>query len=49
MLQENYLKSQPKRLSGLVGTERALEEMKLMDQAASAISDGDMVDAMIHG
>ncbi|KAG8855857.1 hypothetical protein FRB96_006679 [Tulasnella sp. 330] len=49
MVQENYLKSQPKKLAGMVGTAHALEEMKLMDQAASAISDGDMVDAMIHG
>ncbi|KAF8185193.1 purine nucleotide binding protein [Pholiota molesta] len=31
------------------GPEKALKELRLMDQAASSISDGDIVDAMIHG
>lgn len=48
-LQENYLKSQPAKLKNLDGPERQLRELQLMDRAASSISDGDLVDAFIHG
>lgn len=47
--QENYLKTKPKRLIGLDGPELQIEQMDSLDRAASAISDGDLVDAMIHG
>ncbi|KAF8680893.1 replication factor C [Rhizoctonia solani] len=46
---ENYLKTQPAKTSKLSGRDVALEQLKLMDRAASSISDGDLVDTMIHG
>ncbi|VDC01871.1 unnamed protein product [Peniophora sp. CBMAI 1063] len=48
-MQENYLKTSPQRTRGLDGPEKAMEDLKLMDQAASSISDGDLVDSLIHG
>lgn len=51
MIQENYLKAKPLGLSGK-GYNRREETMKyleLVDQAAESISDGDLVDKMIHG
>lgn len=48
-VQENYLKAQPARLRGLGGKELAKKQMQLMDRAAASISDGDLVDRMIHG
>lgn len=49
MVQENYLKTSPSRSSNLHGKERNLENLRLMEAAAASISDGDLVDAMIHG
>ncbi|ETN43692.1 uncharacterized protein HMPREF1541_02851 [Cyphellophora europaea CBS 101466] len=49
MLQENYLKSQPSRIGNYGGKERNLKWLELADNAASSISDGDLVDRMIHG
>jgi replication factor C subunit 1 len=43
------MKVDPARLKGLEGPERVLKQLELMDKAASSISDGDLVDAMIHG
>ncbi|PSR83153.1 hypothetical protein PHLCEN_2v5802 [Hermanssonia centrifuga] len=48
-IQENYLKTQPAKLKSDAGPERALNLLALMDKAASSISDGDLVDALIHG
>ncbi|KAF8607490.1 DNA replication factor C, large subunit [Ceratobasidium sp. AG-I] len=48
-IQENYLKTQPAKVSKLSGVQAQLKQLQLMDQAASSISDGDLVDAMIHG
>ncbi|TEB28982.1 DNA replication factor C, large subunit [Coprinellus micaceus] len=48
-IQENYLKPTPSRLKNFDGVERQLKELELMDAAASSISDGDLVDALIHG
>ncbi|KAF8907193.1 DNA replication factor C, large subunit [Mucidula mucida] len=48
-IQENYLKSQPTKLRNLEGPEKVLKQLQLMDRAASSISDGDLVDGMIHG
>ncbi|KAF4616049.1 hypothetical protein D9613_011358 [Agrocybe pediades] len=48
-IQENYLKTQPARVRNLDGPEKVLKELYLMDKAASSISDGDLVDALIHG
>ncbi|KAF8994582.1 replication factor RFC1 C terminal domain-containing protein [Cyathus striatus] len=48
-IQENYLKTQPARTRNLEGPELILKQLELMDRAASSISDGDLVDALIHG
>lgn len=49
MLQENYLKTNPILASGYQGKERSLKLLELAENAASSISDGDLVDRMIHG
>ncbi|KAJ7229198.1 replication factor RFC1 C terminal domain-containing protein [Mycena pura] len=46
---ENYLKTDPARLRNHDGPLRQLKSLELMDKAASSISDGDLVDALIHG
>ena len=50
MIQENYLKTKPILVNG-VGSEREqkLKALQLADRAAESISDGDLVDRMIHG
>ncbi|KAF9494490.1 DNA replication factor C, large subunit [Pleurotus eryngii] len=48
-IQENYLKTQPARVRSLQGPEQILKHLDLMDRAASSISDGDLVDALLHG
>ena len=50
MIQENYLKTKP-MLAGLEANEkdRKLKALQLAEQAAESISDGDLVDRMIHG
>ena len=51
MIQENYLRSKPSALSskGYSPREQKLKWLELVDQAAESISDGDLVDRMIHG
>ncbi|KAM0257828.1 hypothetical protein ACHAQJ_004132 [Trichoderma viride] len=51
MIQENYLRTKPMALSGkgYNGREATLKALELFDQAAESISDGDLVDRMIHG
>ncbi|QUC23832.1 uncharacterized protein UV8b_08073 [Ustilaginoidea virens] len=51
MIQENYLRTKPMLLSGKGFTKREekLKALELFDQAAESISDGDLVDRMIHG
>lgn len=49
MLQENYLKTTPILAGAYSGKERALKLLELTDKAAESISDGDLVDRMIHG
>lgn len=49
MLEENYLKTTPALANGYSGKERSLKLLELADKAASSISDGDLVDRMIHG
>ncbi|PTB67352.1 DNA replication factor C, large subunit, partial [Trichoderma citrinoviride] len=51
MIQENYLQTRPMALSGsgYTGREATLKALELFDQAAESISDGDLVDRMIHG
>lgn len=50
-IQENYLRTKPSALINHGGNKREqnLKVLELMDQAAESISDGDMVDRMIHG
>lgn len=50
MVQENYLNTTPdKARSASSAKEKTSMGLRLAAKAASAISDGDMVDAMIHG
>ena len=49
IVQENYLKTQPAKLRNLDGPDKVLRELQLMDKAAASISDGDLVDGLIHG
>ena len=49
LLQENYLKTQPQRIRNADGPEKTLKHLSLMDKAAQSISDGDIVDSLIHG
>ncbi|KAJ7075381.1 replication factor RFC1 C terminal domain-containing protein [Mycena belliarum] len=48
-IQENYLKTEPAKLRNFDGPMKQLKSLHLMDKAASSISDGDLVDALIHG
>ncbi|OBZ65493.1 Replication factor C subunit 1 [Grifola frondosa] len=48
-VQENYLKTQPARIRGLDGPEKALKHLELMEKASASLSDGDIVDSLIHG
>jgi replication factor C subunit 1 len=49
MIQENYLKTNPAKAGVYKGKERNLKLLELVDNAAESISDGDLVDALIHG
>nr|VWO96876.1 Uncharacterized protein [Ganoderma boninense] len=49
-MQENYyLKTQPSRIRNADGPEKTLKHLELMDKAAQSLSDGDLVDSLIHG
>ncbi|KAI0655304.1 DNA replication factor C, large subunit [Cubamyces menziesii] len=48
-IQENYLKTQPSRIRNTDGPEKILKHLELMSKAADSISDGDIVDSLIHG
>ncbi|KAF2724070.1 DNA replication factor C, large subunit [Polychaeton citri CBS 116435] len=50
MLQENYLNTNPARANKFADPKkRKLAQLELVSQAADSISDGDLVDRMIHG
>ncbi|KAL5118236.1 DNA replication factor C complex subunit Rfc1 [Pleosporales sp. CAS-2024a] len=49
MLQENYLGTSPIQALGYSGKEQNMKKLELASQAADSISDGDLVDRMIHG
>lgn len=49
MLQENYLRTRPTLASNYRDKELKLKQLELADKAAESISDGDLVDRMIHG
>ncbi|KAI0820704.1 replication factor RFC1 C terminal domain-containing protein [Trametes gibbosa] len=48
-IQENYLKTQPSRIRNMDGPEKTLRHLQLMHKAAESLSDGDIVDSLIHG
>ena len=49
MLQENYLGTTPILAGSYSGREQNLKILELSEKAAESISDGDLVDRMIHG
>ena len=51
MIQENYLKASPDlaRSEGNNPKELNLKKLELAEKASESISNGDLVDAMIHG
>lgn len=49
MVQENYLKTNPVLAGNYHGKERSFKLLELAENAASSLSDGDLVDRMIHG
>ena len=49
MLQENYLGTNPILAHSYNGRQKSKQILDLVDQAAESISDGDLVDSMIHG
>ena len=49
MLQENYLHTNPILANSFQGKQKDLKVLDLVDRAAESISDGDLIDAMIHG
>ena len=49
MLQENYLGTNPILSNTYGGKEKNLKMLELTDSAAESISDGDLVDRLIHG
>ncbi|RPB04537.1 DNA replication factor C, large subunit [Choiromyces venosus 120613-1] len=49
MVQENYLKTNPARANDYHGKEKNLKMLELVENASESISDGDLVDALIHG
>merc|ERR1711977_233623 len=49
MLQENYLGTFPSKAQSYSGKEKNLKHLELVANAADSISDGDLVDRMIHG
>ncbi|EIM85335.1 DNA replication factor C large subunit [Stereum hirsutum FP-91666 SS1] len=48
-VQENYLKTTPVRARNEEGPMKELKVLDLMEKASESISDGDLVDALIHG
>lgn len=48
-VQDNYLKANYAKVSGLDGRKKQLKDLELVAAAAESISDGDLVDHMVHG
>ncbi|ODH25157.1 hypothetical protein ACO22_05247 [Paracoccidioides brasiliensis] len=49
MVQENYLNTRPSIANAYQGREQRFKLLELTDNAAQSISDGDLVDRLIHG
>lgn len=47
--QENYTKHHFARTRDLGGPEKAMKDLELLEKAADSISEGDVMDRMIHG
>ncbi|KAI9635850.1 purine nucleotide binding protein [Dioszegia hungarica] len=48
-MQEHYLKTNPSAVNGYGEKERDQKHLELVSKAADSISDGDLIDRMIHG
>lgn len=48
-IQENYLRNSPARVKSSNPQEAAMKTLELFSKAADSISDGDLIDRMIHG
>ena len=48
-MQEHYIKTNPATLASYDGPEKGLKHIELLSKAADSISDGDLIDRMIHG
>ncbi|WVR03532.1 hypothetical protein IAU60_000524 [Kwoniella sp. DSM 27419] len=48
-MQEHYLKTNPARTNNMTGQEQSFKQLELVSKAADSISDGDLIDRMIHG
>ncbi|KAJ9101197.1 hypothetical protein QFC21_003416 [Naganishia friedmannii] len=48
-MQENYIKQKPTRAGQGNGPETMMETLNLFSKAADSISDGDLIDRLIHG
>ncbi|KAK1926049.1 purine nucleotide binding protein [Papiliotrema laurentii] len=48
-MQEHYVKTNPASLNQYDGPEKNLKHLELLSKAADSISDGDLIDRMIHG
>ncbi|WVO18431.1 hypothetical protein L204_106148 [Cryptococcus depauperatus] len=48
-MQEHFLKTNPASLNDLDGPKKNLKHLELISKAADSISDGDLIDRMIHG
>ena len=50
VLQENYLKTNPSRVRDIMdGPRKVFNQLRLMEKASESISDGDLIDSLIHG
>ncbi len=49
VLQENYLKTNPSRVREMDGPRKVFNQLRLMEKASESISDGDLIDSLIHG
>lgn len=47
--QEHFIKTNPAVLNSFDGPEKDMKHLELLSKAADSISDGDLVDRMIHG
>jgi replication factor C subunit 1 len=49
LMHENYIKQKPSACSRDSGMEKDMHALSLFSKASESISDGDVIDSMIHG